>query len=176
MSDDVHDGTGDLERLSAELESARAELLASFEGISRAAFERVPEADDAGGDADAGRRRSVRDLLWHVGLVEDWTRRTVDQGVNGRDTAPYEHRDRPAIAQAPEYLVAWLEQCHRPLRALLRRLPEDTLDRPFTITTGESQTPRQLLEHLAAHDREHAAQIAARVTAFRGDRGDEAAS
>ncbi len=146
----------ELERLRADLEAARADLLASFEGLDEETFNHqpscLPSTDCAG---------SIGDVLWHVGLVEDWTRRTVDQGVNDRDPAPYTRRDRPAIARTPEYLREWLEQTRRPLLALLRRLPEDQLQRVFVLSNGEQRMARRMLEQVAAHDREHAAQIRA---------------
>lgn len=148
----------EIERLRAELEAARTELLASFEGITADEFARVPKA----GSVEPGDRRwSVRDVLWHVGLVEDWIRRTVDQAIGDRTPAPYAHRDRPAIAETPEYLGEWLEQCRRPLLALMRRLPDDALDRVFTLSDGDRRMVRPMLEHVAHHDREHARQIEA---------------
>lgn len=165
---------GDIEQLRIDLEAAREELLAAVEGISRVAFEREPpQAEDA-----ADRGWSVRDVLWHVGLVEDWIRRTVAQGTEGRPTTAYAHRDRPKIAQTPEYLAEWLDQCRRPLLALLRRLPDDALDRAFTLPDGGSRMPRRMIEHIAAHDREHAAQVRALrarsegATAGEGEDGD----
>jgi len=155
----------DIERLRADLEAARRELLGSFEGITAEEFERVPEASDSAPD---DRRWSIRDVLWHVGLVEDWIRRTVDQAIGDRTPAPYAHRERPAIAETPEYLAEWLEQCRRPLLALMRRLPDDALDRVFTLSDGDQRMVRPMLEHVAHHDREHAAQIGA----LRGIRPD----
>ena len=150
--------SGDIEQLRVELDGARAALLASFEGITQAAFERVPEAP---ADDPADQRWSVRDVLWHAGLLEDWVRRTVDAAVNGREVKLYAHRDRPAIATTPEYLGEWLEQCRRPMLALLRRLPDDALDRPFTLPDGSPRMPRLMLAYVAAHDLEHVAQIEA---------------
>ncbi len=142
---------GEIDRLRADLEDARAGLVAAFTDLPEATF----------GDTAAGGGRSVRDLLWHAGLVEDWTRRTVDQGVRGGVPADYAERARPGIAQTPEYLGEWLEQCRRPLLALLRRLPEDALDASFALAGGETTTARGMLERLAAHDRRHAEQIGA---------------
>lgn len=148
----------EIERLRADLEAAREELLASFEGITAEEFARVPEA---GSDDPDDRRWSIRDVLWHVGLVEDWIRRTVDQAIGDRTPAPYAHRDRPAIAGTPEYLGEWLEQCRRPLLALMRRLPDDAIDRTFTLSNGEPRMVRPMLAHIAHHDREHARHIEA---------------
>lgn len=144
----------DIERLRADLEDARGELLAAFQGIPQDAFERPCV------ERPTGEPWAVRDVLWHIGLVEDWTRRAVDQGVRGETPPADAPRTRPEIAQTPEYLGAWLEQCRRPLLALLRRLPEDALERSFALADGQATTTRRMLERVAAHDREHAEQIA----------------
>ena len=156
----------DIDRLRTDLEDARADLLAAFEGIPQDAFERsCVERPD-------GEPWAIRDLLWHVGLFEDWTRRTVDVGVRGGMPAAYTERTRPTIAQTPEYLGEWLAQSRRPLLALLRRLPEDGLDASFTLADGESMTARWMLERVIAHDREHADQIA--TLGARPERGEGA--
>lgn len=144
----------DIDRLRVDLQGARGELLAAFEGLPQDVFER-PCIERSGGEPWA-----IRDLLWRIGLLEDWTRRAVDVGVRGAAPPVFAERPRPAIAQTPEYLGAWLEQCRRPLLALLRRLPEDALDASFVLADGESTTARGMLAHVIAHDREHAAQIA----------------
>lgn len=147
----------DIERLRADLEAAREELLASFEGITAEEFARVPDGSVEPVDWSG----SIRDVLWHVGLVEDWTRRTVNQAIGGRTPSPYAHRDRPGIAETPEYLGEWLHQCRRPLLALMRRLPDDALDRTFTLSNGESLAVHPMLAQIADHDREHAVHIRA---------------
>lgn len=144
---------GDIAQLRAALDEARTDLLAAFEGIHHEVFVR-PDEPGPGSP-------SVRDMVWNAGLFEDWTRRVVQQGVEGREPPPYTPRERPAMAETPGYLVEWLEQCRRPLLALLRRLPEDALDRAFTLTGGESTTARRMLQQLVEHDRAHAARIRA---------------
>jgi len=98
----------------------------------------------------------IRELVWRAGLVIDWTRRTVDQGVAGRDVVAFLERERPGIAQTPEYLATWIAQCHRPMLALLRRLPDDALDHEFVLATGDARTPRTMLSLLADELREDA--------------------
>ena len=144
---------GDIDRLRADLEGVREELIAAFEGLSQDAFERRCV------ERPTGEAWAIRDIVWHIGLVEDWTRRTVDLGVRGGTPTACVERARPAIAQTPEYLGEWLEQCGRPLLALLRQLPEDALDASFVLADGESTTARGMLERVIAHGREHAAQI-----------------
>lgn len=144
---------GDIDELRSDLEAARAELLASFEGIPQEEFShRPPEGADA-------ERWAVRDVLWHAGLQEDWRRRVIDEGVNGRAISPFEPRRRPAIANTPEYLHEWLEQCRRPLLALLRRLPDGALDREFALADGDRRTPRALLDELARLDHDAAERV-----------------
>ncbi len=139
----------EVERVWADIEAARADLFEALTGISQAAFEEVPPGDDL----------SVRDALWRIGLVEDWTRRAIDQGVHGRPVSAYVPRARPAIAQAPEYLAEWLAQCRRPLLALLLRLPDDALDASFTLADGEVRSARGLLADLVERDRAHTERV-----------------
>ena len=138
---------GDIKTLIADLEAARAELLAALEGISPEDFARTL----SGGD-----HQSVRDALWRTGLVEDWVRRAVSLGTAGKRPAAFHPFARPDIADDLAYHVAWLEQCHRPTLALLRRLSEDELDRAFVLPEGPlsgQQTARALLRHVADQDR-----------------------
>ena len=139
----------EIDRLRSDLDKALAGLIEGVAGIAQEAFER-PRGDT-----------SIRDRMWRAGLVEDWTRRAVDQGLAGREVAIMVDRDRPAIAQTPDYLITWLEQCRRPTLALLRRLSDDALDQQFTLTAGESTRPRALLEALAGRLRDDAEQVRA---------------
>ncbi|MEX1021942.1 MAG: DinB family protein [Dehalococcoidia bacterium] len=151
----------DIDDLRADLDAARADLLASFEGIAQDEFARRPPPEDGDGAGDPEERWPVRDILWHAGLLEDWLRRVVDEGVSGRPISRYEARRRPAIANTPDYLREWLEQSRRPVLSLLGRLPADALDREFTLPEEEVRTARRLLAHIAQHDREHAEQVRA---------------
>ncbi len=130
-------GVSEIDQVRDDLDAALADLIASVEGMTPEVFERAVAGD------------SPRDRLWRAGLVEDWTRRAVDQGVSGREVDAFHDRERPAIAQTAEYLVMWLEQCRRPMLALLRRLPDDALDREFALALGERTTARGLLAALA---------------------------
>lgn len=146
---------GDLDGLRAELAEARAELLATLEGLTQEEFVQAPPGEATDDEA----RWPIREVLWHVGLVEDWLRRVSDQGVAGRPIGGYRARTRPAVTGDVAALVQWLEQCRRPVLALLERIPEDALDREFTLPEGEVRTARRLFAHIARHDREHAAQV-----------------
>ncbi len=147
----------DLDDLRTELQAARAGLLATLDGVTPEEFMRAPAGEVTEDEA----RWPIRDVLWHVGLVEDWLRRASGQGVEGRAVQGYHARECPALAQDVAYLVEWLDQCRRPLLALMNRIPEDALDREFTLPEGEVRTARRLITHIARHDREHAVQIRA---------------
>lgn len=141
-----------IDTLRAELEGARADLLAAVEGISADAFVRTGEADDS---------RSVRDLLWEAGQVEDWYRRTIDQAVGGRAMDAFVLHPRPERLATPDYLLAWVDQTRRPLLSLLRRLGDADLAAEVRAPGAAPRTVRGLLEGLAADEREHAERVRA---------------
>jgi hypothetical protein len=144
--------------LDAPLEAlaqARAELLASFDGISREAF--VGPLPATTGDGP----RSVLDLLWHAGQLDDWYRRVIHQAATGRPLVPFQEGTRPDYVHTPGLLRTWLEQTRGALLARVRRLSEAELDAPLSLPDGTPATPRQLLGGLAEADREQAARIQA---------------
>lgn len=159
----MSDIEGERAAIAEDLTAARSELLDAVRGASPAAF--------AGGP---GRALSARDIAWEAGLREDWARRAVALGVEGRGVEPYQPRPRPAIAQTRAYLEEWLEQCRRPTLALLRRLEDDDLDREFTLPEGEPATARGLLLDIARRDRQHAAQMRVQLGEPRRHDGQEA--
>lgn len=140
----------EIDTLEAELREAREVLLSAIDGITPEAF--VREASDG---------RSVRETLWHTGLMEDWARRTVSLASAGRPLPAFHTFQRPQVTSDVAHLLAWLEQCRRPTLALLRRLPEDVLHREFALPDGGTQSGAGLLMHIAQHDRAQAARIRA---------------
>ncbi|MDO9444813.1 MAG: DinB family protein [Dehalococcoidia bacterium] len=144
--------TPQMDALRADLEVARADLLAAVEGISAQAFVRTGEAGDP---------RSVRDVLWEAGQVEDWYRRTIDQAVGGRAVDAFVLHPRPERLATPDYLFAWVEQTRRPLLSLLRRLTEADLAAEVRAPGVAPRTVQGLLERLAADEREHAKRVRA---------------
>ena len=140
----------EIDQVRDALDAALADLVGSVDGITPEVFERLV-ADD-----------SPRDRLWRAGLIEDWTRRAVDQGVSGREVDAFHDRERPAIAQTAEYLVMWLEQCRRPMLALLRRLTDDALGHEFALASGERTSAQGLLAALAERQHSDAAWIRSR--------------
>ena len=144
----------DIDDLRVELDAARAALIEALAGVTQAEFERrlppSPHDDESW---------SIRETLWHVGLMEDWHRRVISKALSGEAIPDYHRREPPTIAQTLEYLLEWLEQSRRPTLALLRRLPEDRLDEEFTPPDGEVLTVREVLGRIALHDHEHATHI-----------------
>lgn len=141
-----------IDALRASLEAARADLLAAVEGISAEAFVRAGEAGD---------RRSVRDLLWEAGQVEDWYRRAIDQTVGGRAVDAFVLHPRPERLATPDYLLAWVDQTRLPLLSLLRRLGEADLAVEVRAPGAPPRTVRALLERLAVAERDDAKRVLA---------------
>jgi uncharacterized damage-inducible protein DinB len=155
-----------VEELRADLEAARAELMDALAGISQEEFSRRPPQ----GSAPEDERWPVRDVLWHVGMLDDWFRRMIDQSRGGRPIDGYEARRPPVHMNEPPLLEEWLRQTRHATLVLLGKLDEAMLDREFTLPQGEVRTPRRLLAYLARHDREHAGQVRA-LRALRPDEG-----
>lgn len=153
--------TPQIDALRAELEVARADLLAAVEGTSAEAFVRAGEAGDL---------RSVRDLLWEAGQVEDWYRRTIDQAVGGRAVDAFVLHPRPERLATPDYLLAWVDQTRRPLLSLLRRLDDADLAVEVRAPDAAPATVRVLLERLAADERDYAGRVRA-LRAFTNTEG-----
>lgn len=148
----------DIAVTAARLEAALDALRAAFEGMPAEVF-----------TSSAPGERSPRDLLWWAGLREDWVRRTVAAALGGRPLPAFDDRPRPAIAERADYLLTWLDQCHRPMLALLRRVPEDALDREVVLSDGAVTTPRLLLDALVS-------EFAKTVEHLHVRRGERAAS
>lgn len=161
------EGAPDLEALLDALARARAELLATIEGVTQEAFVRPPSIPLPTADDLDDPRWDVRDVLWHAGLLDDWYRLLIDQGLGGRPLAPWKAGSRPDHLQTPDFLREWLAQTRGALLARARRLTAADLDAEFTPPDGEPRTPRRLLEHLARHDRGHAAQVRALLEGVR---------
>jgi len=144
----------EIDDLRAQMQQARAELLAALDGVTQEQLERQPPP---GAEGEA--QWSMVEVLWHVGHTEDRLRRTVDQALGGRPITDDAPRSRPAYLVTRELLTAWLEQTRRPTEVLLRDMAEADLDREFLRPNGSTRTPRWVLELLVRHDRDHAAQV-----------------
>ncbi len=139
----------------AMVEEARDEVLATLQGVTQAQFVRRPPGEVTPEDE----RWPIRDVLWHVGLVEDWYRRSIDAALGGRAVEPYEAIRRPARLNTLPLLIEWLDQTRRPLRSLLGRIGPADLDREVAWAGGRTRTPRAALGRLAEHDRVHVEQV-----------------
>ena len=151
------DDQPDLDRLRAELDDARGELLRSIDGITQEQFVRRPPGEVT----EADERWPVRDVLWHVGYSDDWTRRAIDHALRGEDAPRYEHRRRPAYLNTPELLREWLEQSRRPTLSLMRRMSDGDLEHEVRLADGRTRRVADLLRELAEHERTHAEQVRA---------------
>lgn len=138
-----------------DLETARAVLLASLEGVTQEQFDRPPPGEVT----DEERRWPIVEVLWHVGALEDRFRRAIDQAIGGRPILADPPRPRPAHLTTPAPLLEWIEQSRRPTEALLRRMTEADLDVEMKRPDGSIRTPRWYLRVIANHDRAHAEQV-----------------
>jgi len=144
----------DVESLRRALADGRADLLTALEGVTQEEFIRRPPGEPT--DADA--RWPVRDVLWHVGMFEDWVRRGVDAARRGVEATAYEPRRRPAHVSTPALLLEWLAQTRRPTLVLLGKLRDEELGVAHRVG-GRERTFARGLAHLGEHDREHARQV-----------------
>ena len=142
-------------RLDA-LDAARGALLGAVEGVTQEAFARRP-----GAGPDGGARWSVREVLWHVADSERCWRGWAEAALRGEAVTRFDGVRRPAELNRPAHLLDALEAQRAATLALLAGLDGgDGLDdaRP---SPGGGMSVLGMLGHLARHDREHAAQVAA---------------
>ncbi len=138
-----------------ELDAARAALLAQLDGLQPDAFARRPPASDDDGD----RRWSIRELLWHVGDAERCWREWGEGALRGEPITPFRGQRRPAHLNRLPQLRDWIEENRAATRAFVGGLDEETL-KPLRPTPSRERSILDMLDHLADHDREHAAQVA----------------
>ena len=115
------------------------ELLAALSNLDAEQLLRRPAAGEW----------SAWDIAYHVAQIEVWYVAKLCEA---------------ASADAPEamarLLAAW-QSLRQSGLALARGMPAERLDVPGLLSGVKDWTPRQLLERIAAHDREHAAQARA---------------
>jgi hypothetical protein len=108
-------------------------------------------------DADQLARRSAPgewsawDIAYHVAQMEVWYLAKLCEAASS--SAPEAMR---------EFVARWRSQRQKAL-ALAGDIPHERLDTPGLLGSVPDWTPRQLLERMAAHDREHTAQVQAAV-------------
>ncbi|MDA0364398.1 MAG: DinB family protein [Chloroflexi bacterium] len=155
--------------LIATLSAARDVLLAAIEGLTAEELLRAPP----GPATDTDERWPIRDVLWHIGMYEDYLRRWVDGTRRGIAVEPYAARRRPMHMETPELLRAWLDQTRRPTIVLVGKLGAADLDAARADAAGHETTFALALGALAAHDRAHAEQVRAlRATAEHAEPAD----
>ncbi|MDA0301395.1 MAG: DinB family protein [Chloroflexi bacterium] len=147
----------DIDQITQQLQDARAELLEALNGVTQAEFDHKPvrESDE---DED---HWSILEVLWHIGMVEDRFRRTIDQALDGRKVTTDSPRERPVHMTTPALLIEWIKQARRPTESLLRRLTDADLAVEIPRPDGSTRTPLRYLQILVSHDRDHAGQVRA---------------
>jgi len=124
--------------LSAHLAASTSELLHTLSGLDAEALLRRPAAGEW----------SAWDIAYHVAQIEVWYIAKLCEAAT----------PEPAAAMA-RFLDLWQTMRAQALE-LSRSIPIDRLDREGLLTGVPDWTPRQLIERMAAHDLEHAAQAA----------------
>lgn len=95
---------------------------------------------------------SAWEIAYHLFDIERWYVAKLCEAVAG------------SRAEALTRFVAGWRALRRETEELVAALPPDRLDRPGILSGVPAWTPRTLVEAIAAHDREHAAQaLAARA-------------
>jgi uncharacterized damage-inducible protein DinB len=146
------------QRLDALAASRRA-LLDALEGLEQDALARRPPPSSDADDGDDA-RWSIREVLWHVGDAEQMWGAWAEATLRG-DSVPHFHRARrPAERNRLPQLLAWLEESRAATLARCSALDDAALSARRPTPDGE-RSILEVLDHLASHEREHVAQIAA---------------
>ncbi len=147
----------EIEDLRARLEVARAELLAALEGVTQEQLVRRPPGEVTTDD----QRWTLREVLWHIGTVEDWIGRMASQARDEREIDGYEPLRRPAAMNTLPLLLGWLDQTRSATLRFVQGLTDEELAIEFTTPAGEQRTVGRVLHHLAVHDAQHREQVLA---------------
>jgi hypothetical protein len=140
----------DLEAISADLTDARAELVSTVQRLTDA-------------DLDRARRGgwSVRRVLEHV--IEFEALSVV--GISAlRGLPPGERGGLSCAGQPVDEILCMLDRGRHALLAVIHGVDEDTFYRLGRLGR-EEYSVLSALENVAHHDREHAAQVAAIISA-----------
>lgn len=124
--------------LVRELSDSTSQILGALSGLDAGRLSRRPAPD----------QWSAWDIAYHVAQIEVWYVAKLCEAVS------------PDASEAMEaFLEAW-----RRLRllglSLASLIPPERMDTPGLLSGVPDWTPRQLIEAMAAHDREHAQQAA----------------
>jgi hypothetical protein len=121
----------------ADLARSTDELLAALTGLDADGIARRPAPGEW----------SAWDIAYHVAQIEVWYVAKLCEAATA---------DR---VEALRLFVGVWQKARTEGLALANRIPPERLDRTGELGGVPDWTPRQLLERIAAHDREHAAQV-----------------
>ena len=145
----------DLAERRQQLDAAREALRAALADLPQERLARRPPASDD----PAGLRWSIREVLWHVGDAERCWREWADAALHGEAVTRFGGRPRPAHLNRLPQLGDWLDESRAATLALLARIDDGAALTAPHATPSRERSILEMLDHLASHDREHAAQI-----------------
>lgn len=132
----------------------------SFEGGQHSLLNNIATVTEEQWDAlPQGARRSIRRVVWHVGLFK------FIYANHGFRDASMDYGDPPATPPMErlanrESAVAWLKEAHTYFLEAVRDLPDDTeLDRPRKAHWGRMVPTLLLIDTMHEHDLYHAGEI-----------------
>jgi uncharacterized damage-inducible protein DinB len=129
----------DLQRLTRELARSTAMLRSALSGLDNDALNRRPARGEW----------SAWDIAYHIVQLEVWYLAKLCEATTRQPSQAMER-----------FVQLWLEMRARAL-SMAAELAPDRCDAEGLLTGVPDWTPRRLLERMADHDREHAAQARA---------------
>jgi hypothetical protein len=121
------------------LAASTAQVFAALSGLDAEELVRQPAPEEW----------SAWDIAYHVAQIEVWYLAKLCEAAS---------MDAPAAME--RFLEAW-RQIRQLGLTLAEQIPRERLDAAGLLTGVPDWTPRQLIERMAAHDREHAEQAIA---------------
>jgi hypothetical protein len=121
-----------------ELSDSTARILGALSGLDAEQLASRPAPD----------AWSAWDIAYHVAQIEVWYVAKLCEAASV---------DAPAAME--RFLEAW-RQLRQFALTLAQQIPPERMDTPRLLSGVPDWTPRQLVERMAAHDREHAQQAA----------------
>lgn len=139
----MSDGEVEIRTAGQDLAASTEQVLAALSGCDAEQLLRRPAPEEW----------SAWDIAYHIAQIEVWYVAKLCEAASP---------DAPAAME--RFLTAW-QQLRRFGLALAAQIPPERLDTPGLLSGVPNWTPRQLLERMASHDREHAEQAIAAVSA-----------